>query len=84
MKISFDLPEDEDINALFLEAKKLAAEYGVIIKGDAAEGSFTAKGFRAVYTVSGRTVTAFAGKVPPFLTEKKVREEIEKYFKARK
>ena len=82
MKITVALPED--INVLFPEAKKLAAEHGAVIEGDTREGSFTIKGFRASYTVSGRTITAFAGKVPPFLTEKKVREEIEKYFKARK
>ncbi|MDR2516061.1 MAG: hypothetical protein LBC88_01620 [Spirochaetaceae bacterium] len=82
MKITVELPDD--ISVLFPEAKKLAAEHGVVIDGDTREGSFTIKGFRAAYTVSGRTVTAFAGKVPPFLTEKKIREEIEKYFKGKR
>jgi hypothetical protein len=82
MKISIELPENIDI--LFPEAKKLAVEHGVVIEGDTRQGSFTIKGFRATYTVSGRIMTAFAGKVPPFLTEKKIREEIEKYFKSRK
>jgi hypothetical protein len=82
MKISIDLPED--ISVLWPEAMKLAKENGVCQEGDMKSGSFSVKGFRATYTVNGRRITAFAGKVPPFLTEKKVKAEIEKWFNSRK
>jgi TRAP-type mannitol/chloroaromatic compound transport system substrate-binding protein len=82
MRISIELPDD--IAILWDEANKLAKENGVHIEGDMTNGSFSIKGFRATYTVSGRTLTALAGNVPSFLTEKKVKEEIQKWFNARK
>jgi hypothetical protein len=81
MKITIDLPDD--IHALWNDANTLAKENGVLIEGDMEKGSFSIKGFRATYTVLGRTLTAFAGKVPPFITEKKIKEEIQKWFNAR-
>jgi hypothetical protein len=82
MKIDIELPED--IEKLWDEATKLARKNGVHIDGDMKKGSFSIKGFRATYTVNGRTLTAFAGKVPLFLTENKVKEEIKKWFSSRK
>ncbi len=81
MKISIDLPDD--IQALWKDANTLAKENGVLIEGGMEKGSFSIKGFRASYTVNGRILTAFAGKVPPFITEKKIKEEIQKWFNAR-
>ena len=81
MKITIDLPENADV--LFPEAQKLAAEHGVTFEGDTKEGSFTIKGYRAVYSVSGKAITVAAGKIPPFLTEKKLRELIEQWFNSR-
>ena len=81
MKISINLPSD--IANLWTDACKLANDNGVLIEGDMDKGNFTIKGFRATYTVNDRILTAFAGKVPPFLTEKKVKEEIENWFNNR-
>jgi hypothetical protein len=81
MKISVDLPENVD--ALWLDAVKLAKENGVLVEGDKTKGVFSIKGFRATYTVEGNRITAFAGKVPPFVTEKKIKAEIAKWFSGR-
>jgi hypothetical protein len=82
MKITIDLPDD--IQTLWKDANTLAKENGVLIEGDMEKGSFSIKGFRATYTIEGKKLTAFAGKVPPFLTEKKIKTEIEKWFNTRK
>jgi hypothetical protein len=78
MKISVEVPED--IGTLLPKAKEMAMRHGGKIEGDETHGSFAGKGVSGSYTVSGRTVTAFVGRVPPFVTEKRIREELELYF----
>jgi hypothetical protein len=78
MKITIELPEN--IDKLWDEAKKLAKENGVQIEGDMNKGSFSIKGISAAYTVSGKTLTAIAEKVPFFFFLKMIKKEIEKWF----
>jgi len=78
MKIVYELPETPDI--LLPEAKKLASQHGGKIDGDVSGGSFIGKGVSGTYTTSGRTITVLLGKVPSFVTEKRIREELETYF----
>jgi len=81
MKIVYELPEAPDI--LLPEAKKLAAQHGGKIEGDSNSGTFTGKGVSGSYTISGNKITVLIGKVPPFVTEKRIMEEVGTYFAIR-
>jgi hypothetical protein len=78
MKVSFDLPDD--IHVLWNDANKLAKEKGIVIEGNMSNGHFSIKGININYSVSGRTLTAFADKVPFFVTEKMVKKKIQEWF----
>jgi hypothetical protein len=80
MIYTHDLPEGMDAKAALTEAMELASGHGGKIDGDSTKGSFTGKGVNGVYTVTGRTVKVLFSKLPPFITEKMITEQLNKYL----
>jgi len=81
MNISIELPND--IDNIWNDVLQLTRKNNVSLLGDKKKGSFSIKGFNATYIINGRTLTASAEKVPFFLTEKKIKELIQKWFISR-
>jgi hypothetical protein len=79
MKFSFDV--QEDISSLLPSVKKSILAEGGEFNGNEYNGSFQGKGITGNYSTNGKTISIMISKKPPFIDEKKIKDEIMNYFK---
>jgi hypothetical protein len=79
MKFSFDIKAN--ISSLLPSVKKLILAEGGNFSGDEHNGSFQGKGITGNYSVNGKTLSITISRKPPFVDDKKIKNEIMNYFK---
>jgi hypothetical protein len=79
MKFSFEVKED--ISMLLPSVKRLILAEGGNFNGTEQNGIFQGKGIRGNYSINEKTINIMIVKKPPFVDDKKIKDEIMNYFK---